>query len=165
VGLGVATWLAPTVLWDRLSSTDNWTDPRKEARLRIWDDYFGQLRASPWWGHGPGYVDEKEEIYHNSLLQVLFECGVVGFIAFAVVNGAAFVETARARKRFAQQGHHDLAILSGATAASLIGFHSTAFFLTSATHKELWFLIGFAAALHHLSRGRPNPDIGCQDQT
>jgi O-antigen ligase len=165
LGLGVAAWLAPTVLWDRLSSSDNWTDPRKEARLRIWEDYLGQLRESPWWGHGPGYVEEKEELYHNTPLQVLFECGVVGFIAFEVVNGAAFVETARARKRFAQQGHDDLAILSGATAASLIGFHSTAFFLTSATHKELWFLIGFAAALHHLSLDRQNREINCQEQT
>jgi O-antigen ligase len=165
VGLAVAAWLAPTVVWDRFSSSDNWTDPRKEARLRIWADYLGQVRESPWWGHGPGYVEEKEELYHNTLLQVLFECGVVGFIAFAVVNGAAFAETVRARKRFAQQGRHELAVLSGATAASLIGFHSTAFFLTSATHKELWFLIGFAASLHHLSLGKQNPEVACKDQT
>ena len=133
--------------------------------MRIWADYLGQLQESPWWGHGPGYVEEKEELYHNTPLQILFECGVVGFISFAVVNGAAFVETTRARKRFAQQGNHDLTILSGATAASLIGFHSTAFFLTSATHKELWFLIGFAAALHHLSLDRQNREINCQEHT
>jgi O-antigen ligase len=165
VGLVVAAWLAPSVVWDRFSSSDNWTDSRKEARLRIWADYLGQVRESPWWGHGPGYVEEKEELYHNTLLQVLFECGAVGLLAFLVVNGVAFVEAVRARTRFAQQGHHDLAILSGATAASFVGFHSTAFFLTSSTHKELWFLIGFAAALHHLSIVRQNPGITCSDPT
>jgi O-antigen ligase len=150
-GLAIAAVLAPNVLWDRLSTYDNWSDPHREGRLRIWGDYLGQWRESPWWGQGPGYIEDEDTIYHNTPLQFLVETGVFGFLAFLAVNVVAFWELLKARGRFAEQGRNDLSILCGAIAASLIGFHSTAFFLTSATHKELWFLLGLSAALHNLS--------------
>jgi O-antigen ligase len=149
--LAIASVLAPGVLWDRLSTYDNWSNPHKEGRLRIWSSYLGQWKESPWWGRGPGYVEDEVTIYHNTPLQFLVETGVFGLLIFVVVNVTAFVEVLRARTRFAEQGRSDLAILCGAIAAALVGFHSTAFFLTSGTHKELWFLLGLTAAMHNLS--------------
>jgi O-antigen ligase len=150
-GLGIAAVFAPALLWDRLATYDDWSNPHKEGRLRIWSDYLGQWTESPWWGQGPGYIEDRETIYHNTPLQFLVETGVIGFLAFLVLNVTAFWELLNSRSRFAEQGRNDLSILCGAIAASLIGFHSTAFFLTSATHKELWFLLGLAAAMNNLS--------------
>lgn len=161
LGLGAAAALAPTIMWDRLARYEDWSDPHKESRLRLWDEYLGEWRGSPWWGHGPSYVEEGQELYHNTPLQILIEFGAFGLLTFLAVNASAFREALRARKRYAQKGGSEMAILSGATAAALIGFHTTAFFLTSGSHKELWFLIGFAAALHHLSSGSNAPTLSC----
>jgi O-antigen ligase len=89
---------------------------------------------------------------HNTPLQNLVEVGVLGFAGFLLLNAFALWESLTASRRFALQGTTDMSALSAAVAASLVGFHSTGFFLTSAKHKELWFLIGFAAALSYVWR-------------
>jgi hypothetical protein len=150
--VGFAAYVAPQNLWDRLSTVEQWSNPKKEVRLQIWSYYLDRWRESPWVGKGPGYADEREKYTESTPVQTLVEVGVLGFAAFVVLNALAFWEALNASRRFALQGMTEMSALSGALAASLIGFHSTAFFLTCATHKELWFLLGFAAALSYLSR-------------
>jgi O-antigen ligase len=149
---GIAAYLAPQNLWDRLSTMDELSDTRKEDRLRIWQDYLDRWRESPWVGKGAGFLEERDMEPHNTPLQNLVEVGVLGSVGFLLLNAFAVWEALTASRRFALQGTTDMAALSGAVAAALVGFHSTGFFLTSAKHKELWFLIGFAAALSHVSR-------------
>jgi O-antigen ligase len=158
VCFGVAVSFAPGLLWERLSTLQDWSHPEEVqgSRVGLWFDYVERWRESPWWGHGPGYLDpaligQSTQFPHNTPLEVLVEVGLIGFVPFLLLNGVAFAEALKARKRFGQRGEYRLSTLSGAVAASLIGFHSTAFFLTSFAHKELWLLLGFAAALHSLS--------------
>lgn len=157
ISIMVAVTFAPQTLWDRLQTHDQWTNPRTEGRLRIWDSYLDLALQSPWWGHGPGYLDPdylegRENIPHNTPLQMFTEVGFFGATAFLLVNAAAIWESLKARKRFLNFGDSDGASLSGAIGASLIGFNFTAFFLTSATHKELWLILGLAASMHSISR-------------
>jgi O-antigen ligase len=151
---GFAAYVAPQDLWDRISTTpeDEVAKPKRDDRLQIWDDYLERWRESPWIGKGAGFLEERWMEPHNTHLQNLVEVGVVGLAGFLLLNAFGFWESLAAAGRFARQGVTDLAALSGAVAASLVGFHVTAFFLTSAAHKEMWFLIGFAGALRHVSR-------------
>jgi O-antigen ligase len=156
VCVGVAATLAPEGLWDRLATWDKWTDPQKEARLRIWSFYLDQWRRSPIWGFGPGYLDEtyldgRQLSAHNSYVQMLLEVGLLGTVVFLLLNIAACIELLRSRRVFIKYRAPKLAVLSSTVLASLIGFLVTAFFLTSSTHKELWFLIGTSAAIRHYS--------------
>ena len=159
-GAGLAAYLAPQDLWDRISTTeeDEVSNPKSDDRLQVWRDYLQRWRESPWIGKGAGFLEERWMEPHNTPLQNLVEVGVVGLTGFLVLNAFGFWESLAAGRRFALQGVTDLSALSGAVAAALVGFHVTGFFLTSAAHKELWFLIGFAAALCHASRSyRGNP--------
>ena len=158
LGLSAAILLAPNILWERLATLEQWSDPTEVhgSRIPLWTIYAEEWLQSPWWGHGPGYLDTRETTpyAHNTLLQVLLEVGAFGFAGFVLLNCVGFLEALRARRRFARNGEASLSLLSGAVAASLVGFHSTAFFLNSATHKELWLLLGFASALHHMSHSK-----------
>jgi O-antigen ligase len=158
VCFGVAVCFAPSVFWVRLSTLQDWSHPEevKESRVELWSDYVEKWRESPWWGYGPGYLEsyavgQSKQVPHNTPVEALVEVGLIGFAPFLLLNGVAFAEALKARKRFAQSGEPKLCTLSGAVAASLIGFHSTAFFLSAFSHKELWLLLGFSAALHSLS--------------
>lgn len=152
-GAGFAAYLAPQNMWDRLSTVeDEFSKPKRDDRMEIWRDYLERWRESPWVGKGAGYLEERWMEPHNTPLQNLVEVGIPGLAGFLLLNALAFWESLAASRRFAMQGTTGLSTLSGAVAASLVGFHFTGFFLTSATHKELWFLIGFAAALCHVSR-------------
>ena len=160
--LAVAT--APQVFWDRVSTLEDWSHPgdMKESRVGLWTDYVQVWLKSPVWGHGPGWLDptligNSTQFPHNTILQLAIEVGLVGLIPYFIVNLVAFVGALRARRLFAGQGNERLSVLSGAVALSLIGFHTTAFFLSSAGHKELWVLIGMAAALHHLATSPEQP--------
>jgi O-antigen ligase len=159
-GVGFAAYVAPQDLWDRISTTekDEVSKPKRDDRLQIWDDYLERWRESPWIGKGAGFLEERWMEPHNTHLQNLVEVGVVGLAGFLLLNAFGFWESLTAARWFVRQGVTDLAALSGAVVASLIGFHVTAFFLTSAAHKEMWFLIGFAGALCHVSRShQENP--------
>ena len=159
LGVTVAVAAAPTKLWERLSTLENWSRPDKvvESRTPIWEYYLNRWRQSPVWGFGPGYVDPaveqgRQDIPHNTPLQVLVELGICGATGFLLLNGAALWQALKARKQFSRCGERGFSIISGATATALVGFHSTAFFLTSATHKELWLLLGLATALYYASK-------------
>jgi len=160
LALLAATLLAPGLLWERLATLQSWSDPAEvhASRIPVWTAHAKEWLQSPWWGRGPGYIDTREmtPYAHNTLLQILLEVGVFGFAGFLVLNGVGFLEALRARHQFARNGEASLSLLSGAAAASLVGFHSTAFFLNSATHKELWLLLGLVSALCHLSHSRAN---------
>lgn len=154
----IALAMAPPVFFDRVITLQDWSHPGdvKESRVGLWADYLQVCLQSPIWGHGPGWLDpvligNSTQFPHNTLLQVAVEIGLFGLIPYVAINIWAFLEALRARRLFAQQNNDKLSILSGAVALSLIGFQTTGFFLSSAGHKELWVLIGMAAALHHLA--------------
>jgi len=154
----IAVATAPQVFRDRMSTLEDWSDPAgmKDSRVGLWSDYIEVWLKSPVWGHGPGWLDpvligNSTQFPHNTILQLAIEVGLVGLIPYFVLSGWAFWGALRARRLFAQQGNERFSVLSGGVALSLIGFHTTAFFLSSAGHKELWVLIGMAAALHHIA--------------
>jgi O-antigen ligase len=167
--LGVGVKLAPDTLWDRLRATiDERSDPDKETRVRLWEIYLDKWKESPWWGYGPGYLDpatadQRLMVPHNTQIELLIEVGLIGTCAFFFLNGVVWWEALKARKLLAKQGQLRLSILSGAVAASLVGFHVTAFFLTRARTKELWMFFGLVAALHHMARS--GSERYCADQT
>jgi O-antigen ligase len=159
LGIAAAAAVAPTIFWERLSTLEDWSKPDTVhgSRAPIWEYYMNRWRQSPVWGFGPGYVDPavglgREDLPHNTPLQVLVETGICGAMGFLLLNGVALWQALKARKQFSQCGERGLSLISGATAVALVGFHSTAFFLTSATHKELWLLLGLATALYCASK-------------
>ena len=155
----IAAYMAPSMLWERLSTYQEWSDPTNESRLQYWGDYIEKWQTSPWVGKGPGYIIAEGEEPHNTVIQVLIEVGVFGFAGFVLLNAFAFWESVSARRRLALMGQSRMSVISGAVASAFVGFHATGFFLHCATHKELWFLIGFASALTHMSRSNPTPSL------
>jgi O-antigen ligase len=156
--LGLGVILAPNLFWERTNATlDRSSVFQKEARVKIWKEYLDKWQEAPLWGHGPGYIDfavanQSIETPHNTEIELMIEVGLVGAFAFLLLNGIVWWEALKARKLLAKQGQTRLSILSGAVAASLVGYHVTAFFLTRATTKELWISFGLVAALHHIAK-------------
>ena len=87
---------------------------------------------------------------HNTFIQVGAELGIPGLLLFLGVLVTAF----RSLRRVARRAP-ELARLSQALTAALIGFLAGSIFLSLAYHDMLYTLIAFALALTKVARARP----------
>ena len=116
----------------------------------------------PLTGVGYGLYDENYQDYvgglgielrseardaHSLYLEVAAETGLPGIAAMGALILASFAGLRRGRRRFAALGRTEDARLTGALAASLIGFLITALFLHLDFARLFWLLVGVALAV------------------
>jgi O-antigen ligase len=54
------------------------------GRVEIFNDTFSNFVESPIWGHGPSYSDDKSRS-HNIVLDLLYQSGILGTLAFLLI--------------------------------------------------------------------------------
>ena len=97
-------------------------------------------------------VVDTPKVAHNTYLHVLTELGLVGAIALAIVIVAALLAVRRAIRAFARTGNFELEVLARGIAIATIGMLAAFAFISAQYEKQLWLLIGLAAATATVAR-------------
>ena len=151
------------VLFDKTDYNYTHIDGRKQVWLRG----LTYVKEKPLTGHGINGFQYRELAWkiqnigggkntaaHNMFLEVAVDLGVIGFGAFLTAFGAAFAGVMRLRRRAKHRfrAHRDrrdeeLAVYSGAAAASLASLMVTGFFLSLAHQAPVYFGLGAALGM------------------
>jgi O-antigen ligase len=97
-------------------------------------------------------IVDNPHVVHNSYLELLAETGVVGLALFVALVGAALALAWRAVRAFTRSGETDLELIGRGLLVGLVGMLAASIFLSAEYEKQLWLLLGFAAALTTLAR-------------
>lgn len=97
-------------------------------------------------------IVDKPQVVHNSYLEVLAELGFVGLALFGAIVGLCVTGALRAAREFRKAGSAGLEALSRGVLIALLGLLTAGVFISAEYEKELWLLLGLAAALERLSR-------------
>jgi O-antigen ligase len=101
-------------------------------------------------------VDSPHAV-HNTYLEVLAELGSVGLVAFAAVVVASVGVAFRSLRAFARDGKWELEMLTRGLMVGIFGVLGGVTFVSAEFEKQLWLLLGLAAALSSLADSRRTP--------
>ena len=88
---------------------------------------------------------------HSSIIQILVETGIPGFVVFALLNIFAILNLRRIRR---SRGH-PLSLIAFFVELSLYGFWVSGFFLSHGYSSNLYLLLALSAALRYLDKYKP----------
>jgi O-antigen ligase len=170
LGVGGPAYLSRLETIVRPEQDYNWS--AETGRMAIWERGLGYVASRPLLGLGLHQFRTAESTRpavrqhrmagrqpppargaHNMLLQVGAELGVPALLAFVVILGIAWRTLTRLRDAPAVDGSPGPA-LSGALAASLLGFFVCGMFLHAAFFPVLPLLLGFAVGLVSIGEAR-----------
>lgn len=92
-------------------------------------------------------ISERPHVVHNAYLQLLAEEGIVGLALYIAVALACLAAAWRAASRFEVGGSPALAALASSVVLAITGALTASFFISNATDKRLWVLLGLGPAL------------------
>jgi O-antigen ligase len=92
-------------------------------------------------------VLDETHVVHNTYLELLAELGPIGLGCFLALVGASFGLGWHAVRIFARTGQTDLELIGRGALVGLCGMLAASVFLSAEYEKQLWLLLGFAAAL------------------
>jgi O-antigen ligase len=168
-GLGFgALALASPVGVARITDIGGGTSGRSDLWTVAWRIFVNH----PWLGIGlanfqsvePGYtlksgplnradlIAEAPHLVHNVYLQMLTECGVIGFALFMLVLVACMRASWLAARRFDAIGRVGYGDLARAVLMAEIAMLSALFFISDGEDFRLWVLLGLGPALLSLAR-------------
>jgi O-antigen ligase len=136
------------------------------SRLSLWDAALHVARDNPIGGVGAGNFPIAEPAYtlknislpradlvalgyvaHNTYLNILADFGAVGVLLLLALIAAAMVTGLNAARTFGRRGDRELDILARGQLVALVGLLAAYSFQSGQFEKQLWLMIGFAAAL------------------
>lgn len=152
-----------TVLFDKADYNYDHID----GRVAVWTRGMGYVREHPVQGHGingfryrelewkiANLGGGKETAAHNMYLEVAVDLGVPGLVAFLAACIAALRGVVRVRRAASQRfratldpGDAEVAVLAGASAASLLSIMATGFFLSLAHQAPVYYAWSAAVGL------------------
>jgi len=101
-------------------------------------------------------VLDETHVVHNTYLELLAELGPIGLGCFLALVGASLGLGWRAVRAFARTGRTDLELIGRGVLVGLCGMLAASVFLSAEYEKQLWLLLGFAAALAGLAEASPS---------
>ena len=104
-------------------------------------------------------VLDETHVVHNTYLELLAELGPLGLASFLLVVGATLGLGWHAVGAFARSGETDLEMIGRGVLIGLCGMLAASVFLSAEYEKQLWLLLGFAAALAGVADRRPSPEV------
>jgi O-antigen ligase len=182
-GLSLAI-AAPQGYWEQMQTLTNPTEDynwdSRYGRRQVWTRGLGYFASNPVTGIGVGNFGRAEgtlsepaqnfenrvgerlkwSVAHNSFLEPLAEMGLPGFVLWSSLVVGGIVSMVRLRRRLPQtwaRGDPEQRFLYGASVyipISLIGFASTAFFVSFAYKDPIYILAAFVAGTHVACRDR-----------
>lgn len=92
-------------------------------------------------------VLDKTKVVHNAYLNIMTDLGFVGFLAFLVLIGGIVYSTVRSVRRFEANGEREAGLYGRAILIGTLGMLAAFTFLSAQYEKQLWLVLGLAAAL------------------
>ena len=103
------------------------------------------------------FLTEEPKVVHNVYLELLAETGIVGLGLFLAVALGCLRAAWLATRRFDAASEHGLATLARAVLVATIAMLAAAFFISNATDKPLWLLLGLGPALLNVAARGAEP--------
>jgi O-antigen ligase len=108
-------------------------------------------------------VLDDTKVVHNTYLNVLTDLGLIGFLPFVALLLGIVVSTVRAVGRFEARGERVAGMYGRAILIGTLGMLGAFTFLSAQYEKQLWLVLGLAAAFSSSSFGRrsraPRPAV------
>jgi len=92
-------------------------------------------------------VLDDTKVVHNTYLNILTDLGFVGFLAFLALIAGIVYSTIQSIRRFDANGDRAAGLLGRATLIGTLGMLGAFTFLSAQYEKQLWLVLGLAAAL------------------
>jgi O-antigen ligase len=141
------------------------------SRADLWEVAIEVAQDHPLVGVGAGGFTQVEPTYaasnlsllrvdlvnkayptHNTFLTMLTDYGMVGLALFVALVALALLLGVQAAWAFARADQRELELLARGVVAAVIAMLTAYMFISAQYEKQLWLLIGFAAALSTLAR-------------
>lgn len=176
LGLGavaviVFVFVAPPTALGRIGS---FSSGGGTGRLDLWTVAVEVIRDHPWVGVGAGnftvvepryaaaganlprvdLVLDAQKVTHNTYLNIFADLGIVGLLAFVGLVVGVLVILVGAVRRFDRERDPELAIFGRATLISILAMLAAFTFISAQYEKQLWLLLGIAAAIASLAPRR-----------
>lgn len=104
------------------------------------------------------FIVDTPKVAHNTYLEVLAELGLIGLVLFIVIVLSALRLALRSIRDFASAGDVRSEILARGFVVGLCGMLTSYVFISAQFEKQLWLLLGVAAALSAVARRREEPE-------
>jgi O-antigen ligase len=98
------------------------------------------------------FISSSPKVTHNSYLEIWAELGVVGLALFLAILGFGLYAAGRATRAFARLRDARMEVLSRTVFVAFAAVLAADFFGSRQYDKELWFMLGLAAALWAIAR-------------
>jgi O-antigen ligase len=164
VGLGYYTLAAPP---ETLARVTEFSAGGGTGRLDLWGIALDMSADHPALGVGAGNFQVEEPVYatrsitllrpdlvvdtpkvaHNTYLNVLAELGWVGLVFFLVLVVGPLAHAWRAVRGFERSGLYESEMLARGIVVGTLGMLAAFVFISAQYEKQLWLLLGLAAAL------------------
>jgi len=142
------------------------------GRTDLWSVALQMIRDHPLLGVGAGnfqtveptyaygtlnlasieFIIDTPKVAHNTALEILAETGIVGFAAFSALIVGCLARVPAALRAFAQADDVPSEALGRGLAIGIIGMLAALMFISGQYEKQLWLLLGLAAALGSIAR-------------
>jgi O-antigen ligase len=99
-------------------------------------------------------VVDEPIVVHNTYLELFVELGVAGLIAFATVVLASLTVAVRVVGEVVGTGDREVELLGRGVVVAIVTLLAAFAFLSAEYEKQLWLLLGVAAALSSVARFR-----------
>lgn len=153
--------------WERLTTFDQGGNGRTELwdiGLRMSEDHLvtgvgvdNFVLFSPRYVRQPGSLEfvaftERPYVPHNVYIGFLAEIGVVGLGLFLALIAVCMAAAGKAARRFEERGELQAAALAQATLVAILAYATASVFISNATDRRGWILLGLGPALLAVSR-------------
>jgi O-antigen ligase len=171
LGVGYYTLYAPPEALDRVT---HFAAGGGTGRTDLWSVALEMSKDEPVLGVGagnfpvvePGYavatlnlervefVVDTPKVTHNTYLHVLTELGAVGLALLAALVVGTLAAARRAIRALAREGDRRTEVLARGLTVGILGMLAAFVFISAQYEKQLWLLLGLAAALTTIARRR-----------
>jgi O-antigen ligase len=104
------------------------------------------------------YIVDTPKVTHNMYLNILDELGIPGLVMFALAVGGAVAAAAGAVRILARRMDVEAEMFGRALIVAISAMLTASFFFSGEYQKQLWLLLGAAAALASFARPRSHAD-------
>lgn len=155
--------------WERLTTFDQGGTGRTELwsiGVRMSEDHLlggvgveNFVVFSPRYVRQPGSLEfvsftERPYVPHNVYIGFLAETGVIGLGLFLALLAACMAAAGKAARQFEARGEPQAAALAQAVLVAILAYATASFFISNATDRRGWILLGLGPALLAVSRRR-----------
>jgi O-Antigen ligase len=99
----------------------------------------------------------KPEVVHNTYLHITAEYGAIGVLLFLVVVAGGLLVGLRAARQLGRSGDRQMEIIGRGLIVASVAMFAAFFFISAQYQKQLWLMLGLAAALHAVVLYAPAP--------